>query len=244
MTGTQEEDRAPLPAHVAIIMDGNGRWAAARGLPRSEGHRAGARAVREVIAECRRLGIRHLSLYAFSSENWARPAGEISQLFSLLSSFLASELPLMQEKGIALKVLGDVAGLPGPQRAALRHVMARTARGRDMTLNLALNYGARDEIVRAARRLLGSGASPDDLTEESFAAALDTAGQPDPDLLIRSSGEQRLSNFLLWQCAYAEFYFTPVLWPDFGPRQLHEALQAYAGRSRRFGKTEEQMNGS
>ncbi len=236
------EELEKLPAHIAIIMDGNGRWAQARGLPRSAGHRAGAEAVRTVVAECRGLGIRHLTLYAFSSENWNRPRSEISALFSLLLEFLRREVPLMEEKGIALNVLGDLDGLPLPQRTALRHAMGRTEAGRKMTLNLALNYGGRAELVRAVRAFLRDNARPEDVTEESLAQRLYTAGQPDPDLLIRTSGEQRLSNYLLYQCAYSELYFTPVPWPDFGAGQLREALAVYVGRSRRFGKTQEQID--
>ena len=220
------EELEKLPAHIAIIMDGNGRWAQARGLPRSAGHRAGAEAVRTVVTECRGLGLRHLT----------------SALFSLLLEFLRREVPLMEEKGIALKVLGDLEGLPLPQRTALRHAMGRTEAGREMTLNLALNYGGRAELVRAVRGFLRDNARPEDVTEESLAQRLYTAGQPDPDLLIRTSGEQRLSNYLLYQCAYSELYFTPVPWPDFGADQLREALAVYAGRSRRFGKTQEQID--
>lgn len=236
------EEQNKLPAHLAIIMDGNGRWAQARGLPRSAGHRAGAEAVRVVVTECRTLGIRHLTLYAFSSENWNRPKPEISALFSLLLEFLGQEVPRMEEESIALKVLGDLDGLPLAQRTALHHAIRRTAAGREMTLNLALNYGGRAEIVRAARAFLREGARPEDVTEESLASRLYTAGQPDPDLLIRTSGEQRLSNYLLYQCAYSELYFTPVPWPDFDAPRLREALEAYAARSRRFGKTQEQIN--
>lgn len=236
------EEQNKLPAHLAIIMDGNGRWAQARGLPRSAGHRAGAEAVRVVVTECRTLGIRHLTLYAFSSENWNRPKTEISALFSLLLEFLGQEVPRMEEESIALKVLGDLDGLPLAQRTALHHAIRRTAAGREMTLNLALNYGGRAEIVRAARAFLREGARPEDVTEESLASRLYTAGQPDPDLLIRTSGEQRLSNYLLYQCAYSELYFTPVPWPDFDAPRLREALEAYAARSRRFGKTQEQIN--
>lgn len=232
-----------LPAHIAIIMDGNGRWAQARGLPRTDGHRAGADAVRTVVRECRRLGIPHLTLYAFSSENWNRPKTEISALFGLLLEFLGAEVPRMEEQGIRLRVLGDLDGLPLAQRGALRHAMARTAACADMTLNLALNYGGRAELVRAARALAAEGLPPEAITEEALAARLDTAGQPDPDLLIRTSGELRLSNFLLYQCAYSELHFTPVLWPDFGAAELAAALEDYAGRSRRFGKTREQADG-
>ncbi|MDO5483845.1 MAG: polyprenyl diphosphate synthase, partial [Desulfovibrionaceae bacterium] len=172
-----------------------------------------------------------------------RPRAEITALFSLLLEFLQKEVPLMEEKGIRLNVLGDIDGLPLTQRTALRHAMTRTAKGTDMVLNLALNYGGRAELVRAVQSFVREQARPEDITEESLAARLYTAGQPDPDLLIRTSGEQRLSNYLLYQCAYSELYFTPVPWPDFGDAELDAALAAYAGRSRRFGKTQEQLNG-
>lgn len=222
-----------LPRHIAIIMDGNGRWANARGLPRADGHRAGASAVRTTVEECRKLAIPFLTLYAFSSENWKRPKTEITSLFRLLLEFLAIETPRMQQQGISLHLLGDIDGLPPAQRAALNHSMAKTAGGTAMSLNLAINYGARAEIIRAARSLAKQ--DPEDIDENTFAAQLYTAGQPDPDLLIRTSGELRLSNFLLWQCAYSELYFTPTLWPDFNVEELHLALQAYAKRQRRFG---------
>lgn len=230
-----------LPVHLAIIMDGNGRWAQARGMPRSDGHRAGAGAVRKVVTECRRIGIKHLTLYAFSSENWKRPKSEIAALFSLLLEFLSREVPLMEEKGISLRVLGDLEGLPLAQRTALAHAIKRTANGREMVLNLALNYGGREEIVRAVKAFIRSGARSEDVSEESLSAMLYTAGQPDPDLLIRTSGERRLSNYLLYQCAYSELYFTDVFWPDFGEAELHTALADYASRNRRFGKTREQI---
>ncbi|MBD5553635.1 MAG: di-trans,poly-cis-decaprenylcistransferase [Desulfovibrio sp.] len=222
-----------LPGHIAIIMDGNGRWAAKRGLPRQEGHRAGASAVRAIVEECRRLGIGYLTLYAFSSENWSRSPAEIAALFSLLLSFLATETPVLEREGICLRVLGEVEALPPPQRAALALAMSRTAKCRDMVLNLALNYGARAEIIRACRRLAGRPES--EITEAAFGQELFTAGQPDPDLLIRTSGELRLSNFLLYQCAYSELYFTDKLWPDFDTAELHAALAAYSRRDRRFG---------
>lgn len=228
-----------LPRHIAIIMDGNGRWANLRGLPRSEGHRAGARAVRDIVTACRKLNIPFLTLYAFSSENWKRPQSEIAALFGLLLEFLGVETPRLEKEGIRLNVIGDIAGLPLPQRQALRYSMGKTANCSAMTLNLALNYGGRAEIVTAARRILEASPDPSTLTEEYFAGFLETAGQPDPDLLIRTSGEERLSNFLLYQCAYSEFYFTPVYWPDFDSQQLEVALKAYASRSRRFGDTRE-----
>ncbi|MDR1777569.1 MAG: di-trans,poly-cis-decaprenylcistransferase [Desulfovibrio sp.] len=224
-----------LPAHIAFIMDGNGRWAEARGLPRADGHRAGAEAARRVITLCRELGIRHVTLYTFSSENWGRPKAEILHLFSLLREFLGTEVPLMAEKGIALNVLGGMEALPATARAALVRGIKRTAGGKAMTLNLALNYGARAELVRAAQSFVREGARPEDVTELSLAERLYTGGQPDPDLLIRTGGELRLSNFLLYQCAYAELHFTPAYWPDFGEVHLRAALEDYASRSRRFG---------
>ncbi len=229
-----------LPRHVAVIMDGNGRWAQARGLPRTEGHRAGVLAVREIVTFCRRRGIRHLTLYAFSSENWKRPKSEVAALFSLLVEFLGVEVPRMVREGIALKVFGLPEELPLAARTALRLAVAKTAGGREMDLNLALNYGARAEIVRAARAMAREGLPPEAWTEEAFSRHLHSAGQPDPDLVIRTGGELRLSNFLLYQSAYAELYFTPVRWPDFGPERMEEALAEYAGRQRRFGMTGEQ----
>ena len=231
-----------LPRHVAIIMDGNGRWAQAQGLSRSQGHRAGALAVREIVTYCRKIDLRHLTLYAFSNENWNRPQAEISALFTLLLDFLKSELPRMLREGIALRVFGDVEGLPLAVRTALKMAIKRTEQGREMDLNLALNYGARQEILRATRSMMTEGLKPEDVTEESFASHLYSAGQPDPDFIIRTSGEQRLSNFLLFQCAYAELYFTPRAWPDFTPACMEEALADFARRQRRFGKTQEQVD--
>ena len=234
-----------LPQHIAVIMDGNGRWAQQRGLARTDGHRAGAQAVRTLVTECRKLGIPYLTLYTFSRENWNRPREEVSTLFSLLVEFITKEVPSLQEQSIALNVLGDVEGLPLTARTALRHGMQRTRGTQEkpvaMTLNLALNYGGRDEILRAARLLVADGVKPEDVTEEAFRERLYTAQQPDPDLVIRTSGEVRISNYLLFQCAYSEFYFCDTLWPDFTPEALHEALQNYAARHRRFGKTQEQI---
>lgn len=227
-----------LPRHIAVIMDGNGRWAKMRGLDRTEGHRAGAKAVKILVSECRSLGIEYLTLYAFSSENWKRSRGEIRALFGLLLEFLSIETPLMVEKGIRLNVLGDMNGLPAPQRMALKHSMERTASGSGMCLNLALNYGGRAEIVSAVKNILKAGIAPDEITENNFCDFLYTSSQPDPDLLIRTSGEARLSNFLLYQCAYSEFYFTPTLWPDFDADELKKALEVYSCRSRRFGGTD------
>lgn len=233
-----------LPQHIAVIMDGNGRWARRRGLPRTEGHRAGAQAVRAIVTECRTLGIPYLTLYTFSRENWNRPREEVATLFSLLVEFLGQEVPRLVRESIRLNVLGDIKGLPIAARTSLKHAMQRTAstpkKPTVMTLNLALNYSGRDEILRAARALATDGLRPEEITEEAFRQRLYTAGQPDPDLIIRTSGEMRISNYLLFQCAYSEFYFSEILWPDFTPEALRQALQSYALRNRRFGKTQEQ----
>ena len=236
--------RANRPLHVAIIMDGNGRWAQSRGRPRSDGHRRGAERVREIVTRSRRLGIRYLTLYAFSSENWERPRGEVSLLMTLLSHFLTSEVGRLRTNGIELAAVGDLDRLPpGVQRRLLRAFSA-TQGQTDMRLTLALSYGGRDEITRAVRRLvtevdhklLSAGA----VTEEAIASRLDTAGTPDPDLVIRTGGEQRLSNLLLWQSAYAELLFTDVPWPEFGARELERALIWFTTRERRFGRLTEE----
>ncbi|MDR3640328.1 MAG: polyprenyl diphosphate synthase [Humidesulfovibrio sp.] len=229
------------PAHIAIIMDGNGRWATRRGLSRSEGHRAGTRTARAIVTRCRELGVRHLTLYTFSRENWSRPKDEVGLIFDLLVEYMRGELSNLLEQDIRLKVLGELDGLPFVVRQALTHVMDKTVNCRSMTLNLALNYSGREEILRACRRLVAKGAAPEAITEEAFAAELYTAGQPDPDLIIRTSGELRLSNYLLFQAAYAEFYFTETLWPDFDAAELERALADYQSRQRRFGKTGAQL---
>ncbi len=229
-----------LPVHIAVIMDGNGRWAQQRGLARSEGHKAGVRAAKTLVAECRSIGIRHLTLYTFSRENWGRPQAEISLLFGLLVRFLGEELPEMERRSIRLDVFGELDELPLAARTALRNAVRRTASGTAMRVNLALNYSGRGEIVRAARRLAEDGLTPDRFTEEAFRERLYSAGQPDPDLIIRTSGELRLSNYLTFQSAYSELYFTDTLWPDFDVPEFHRALENYAGRRRRFGLTEEQ----
>ena len=230
-----------LPAHIAVIMDGNGRWAQERGLSRSEGHKAGVRAAKAIVTECRTIGIRHLTLYTFSQENWGRPKAEVSLLVQLLVSFLGDELPSMERNGISLRVFGDLDGLPLAARTALRHAISRTSRCSGMIVNLALNYSGREEILRAARTLIRRGVRPEDVTEDAFRECLYSAGQPDPDLLIRTSGELRTSNYLPFQSAYSELYFTTTYWPDFTPAELHKALRDYAGRSRRFGLTQEQI---
>ena len=225
-------------------MDGNGRWAKLRGLPRIEGHRMGIRSVRAVVECSRELGIPYLTLYAFSTENWGRPAAEVNTLMALLREFLVKELPELRERGIRLRVIGEVSQLPAPVREVLSATVSGTADSREMTLTLALSYAGRNEIVRAARKIAEEAASgaiaPGAITEEDLAARLDTAGMPDPDLVIRTSGEVRISNFLLWQAAYAEFVFTDVLWPDFGKAEFLQSLDEYARRDRRFGLTGEQ----
>lgn len=233
-----------LPHHLAIIMDGNGRWASRRGLARVEGHEAGVKAARGVYRHCRRLGIGHLTLYAFSKENWLRPKDEVEFLFGLVTRFFTrKELRELMDLDIRLQVLGELDGLPLVTRKVLESNMAKTAGNSSMVLNLALNYSGRDEIVRAARLLLQKGTRPEEITEEAFAGQLYTAGQPDPDLVVRTSGEFRLSNYLLFQSAYAELYFTETLWPDFDEAELDKALEEYARRQRRFGRTGDQVRG-
>ena len=224
-----------LPAHIAIIMDGNGRWAAQRHLPRVEGHRAGIDAVRDTVETAARLGIRVLTLYAFSMENWKRPAAEISTLMLLLKRYLRSELNTLLGNNIRFNVIGRMEDLSRDIQDELRAAIDRTANDGGMLFNIALNYGGRTEIVDAARRAIESGIRPQELDEQGFADFLYTAGQPDPDLLIRTSGEMRVSNYLLWQIAYAEIYVTETLWPDFRCRHLLEAVLAYQKRERRYG---------
>jgi undecaprenyl diphosphate synthase len=224
-----------LPVHVAVIMDGNGRWAAQRHLPRVEGHRAGIDAVRDTVETAARLGIQVLTLYAFSKENWKRPATEVSTLMLLLKRYLRSELNTLLRNDIRFRTIGRVEDLASDIQDELRQAVDRTAKNSGMLFNIALNYGGRAEIVDAARRAMQSGLRPDELDETRFASFLYTAGQPDPDLLIRTSGEMRVSNYLLWQIAYAEIYVTETLWPDFRRRHLLEAVLAYQKRERRYG---------
>ena len=224
-----------LPAHIAVIMDGNGRWAAKRHLPRVEGHRAGIDSVRDVVETSARLGIDVLTLYAFSVENWKRPAAEVSTLMTLLKRYLCSELNTLLRNNIRFKVVGRVEDLARDIQRELHDAERKTASNTGMLFNIALNYGGRAEIVEAARRIVADGVGPDALDEARFASYLYTAGQPDPDLLIRTSGEMRVSNFLLWQIAYAEIWVTDTLWPDFRKRHLLEAILAYQKRDRRYG---------
>jgi undecaprenyl diphosphate synthase len=224
-----------IPRHVAIIMDGNGRWAAARGLPRAVGHREGIKAVRRTIEAAIKLGVKYLTLFAFSSENWARPETEVADLTGLLRQYLRSELNELHENGVRLRIIGDRARFGPNLSADLEAAEARTAGNEKLTLVMALSYGGRADIVAAARLAVASGFAPEEITEQKFGEWLATDGIPDPDLLIRTSGEQRISNFLLWQTAYSELYFTDVLWPDFGEEEFGGAVRAFAGRERRFG---------
>ncbi len=224
-----------LPVHIAVIMDGNGRWAAERHLPRVEGHRAGIESVRDVVEGSARLGIKVLTLYAFSVENWKRPITEVSTLMSLLKRYLRLELNTLLRNDIRFNVIGRAEDLAPDVRRELKMAEEKTAGNGGMLFNIALNYGGRAEIVEAARQVIAAGLSPQDLDESRFGDFLYTAGQPDPDLLIRTSGEMRISNFLLWQIAYSEIWVTDTLWPDFRKRHLLEAVLAYQKRDRRYG---------
>jgi undecaprenyl diphosphate synthase len=229
-----------VPTHIAVIMDGNGRWAKGRALPRPLGHHAGMRAVREVIQGCLDAGVGVLSLFAFSQENWQRPAGEIDALMSLLEEYIAREVDNLREQRVEVRILGDLARLTPAARDAVDRVMAETAGGAELSLNLCISYSSRAEIAQAARQLAEDAVAgridPAEIDEEALARRLYTARWPDPDLLIRTSGEMRISNFLLWQLAYAELYVTPVLWPDFTRRHLFEAILEFQRRDRRFGR--------
>lgn len=228
-----------LPRHVGIIMDGNGRWAHSRGLPRGEGHRRGVEALRGAVRYAVRRGIRYLTLFSFSSENWSRPDEEIAGLFNLVRIFIRSDLAELNRNSVRVRVIGDRDSIPADIRVLIEEAEAVTAGNRGLHLVVAFNYGSRDEIVRAARRVservLRGEIAPEDIDQRTFAQALDTGEMPDPDLIIRTSGEQRVSNFLLWQAAYAEFIFLPVLWPEFGEAEFASALDEYASRERRYG---------
>jgi undecaprenyl diphosphate synthase len=224
-----------LPAHIAVIMDGNGRWAAQRHLPRVEGHRAGIESVRAVVEGSARLGIQVLTLYAFSVENWKRPAAEVSTLMMLLKRYLRSELNTLLKNDIRFQAIGRIDDLARDVQQELRDAEAKTKHSHGMLFNIALNYGGRAEIVEAAKKIVAAGVPADAIDEQMVSSHLYTAGQPDPDLLIRTSGEMRVSNFLLWQIAYAEIWVTDTLWPDFRKRHLFEAILAYQKRERRYG---------
>ncbi len=228
-----------LPVHLGIIMDGNGRWAKKRGLPRSAGHAAGAQNFRKITRYCSQIGIRYLTVYAFSTENWTRPQEEVSALMRLFRQYLEEALRDFRDDDIVVRFLGDVSAFSAPLRELITETQELSANRSGMVLNIAMNYGGRAELTHAfqvlARRVQEGSLRPEDITEERISSALYTAGQPDPDLIIRPSGEHRTSNFLLWQSAYAEYVIMDILWPDFRPADLDAALREYANRSRRFG---------
>jgi undecaprenyl diphosphate synthase len=229
------EDPAPIPRHVAIIMDGNRRWARARGLQEMEGHSAGVDAIRPIVRRAAEIGVEVLSLYAFSRENWGRSADEVGALFAILEEAIRRETDDLVSEGVEVRLLGRMDELPEPTRRSIGRALDRTAGGRRLVLNVAFNYSGRSEIVDAIRRIVRAGIAADEIDEETVSALLYTDGLPDPDLVIRTGGEQRLSNFLIWQAAYAELYSTPALWPDFDPHAFDEAISEYARRARRFG---------
>ena len=232
-----------IPAHIAVIMDGNGRWAAEQGKPRSYGHQAGVETVRRITSECTRLGVKYLTLYTFSTENWNRPADEVAALMGLVLSSLEDEI--FMKNNVRFRVIGDTARLPEAVQQKLRETMDHTAANTAMTMTVALSYSSRWEITRAARLIaekVKEGAlAPEDITEQTLTDNMATSFMPDPDLLIRTGGEVRISNYLLWQIAYSELYFCDTYWPDFTEADLHKAIESYASRQRRFGKTEQQV---
>ena len=231
----------PVPEHIAIIMDGNGRWAAKRGLPRSAGHAAGSETFRRIATYCRDIGVRYLTVYAFSTENWKRSSEEVGAIMQLLQRYLQEAISDMQKNEIRFRFFGDLSALSEPLQELCRKTEEESSAYDGVHLNICLNYGGRDEILHAARdfarKVQAGEAEPEDLTEERFSQMLYSAGTPDPDLIIRPSGELRLSNFLLWQAAYAEFYYTDVLWPDFDAEELEKAIASFNQRSRRYGGT-------
>lgn len=232
-----------MPNHVAIILDGNGRWARSKGMPRNYGHVQGAKTVETICEEAYRMGIRYLTVYAFSTENWNRPQEEVDALMKLLRNYMKTCLKTAAKNNMCVRVIGDKTGLDDDIRSRIGQLEEATKENTGLHFQIALNYGGRDEIVRAVRKLMEKAADgalrPEEVTEELLDNSLDTAGLPEPDLLIRTCNEQRISNFLLWQCAYTEFYFTPVAWPDFTKEELEKAVEAYNQRDRKYGKVRE-----
>lgn len=233
-----------MPNHVAIILDGNGRWARSKGMPRNYGHVQGAKTVETICEEAYRMGIRYLTVYAFSTENWNRPQEEVDALMKLLRNYMKTCLKTAAKNNMCVRVIGDKTGLDDDIRSRIGQLEEATKENTGLHFQIALNYGGRDEIVRAVRKLMEKAADgelkPEEVTEELLDNSLDTAGLPEPDLLIRTCNEQRISNFLLWQCAYTEFYFTPVAWPDFTKEELVKAVEAYNQRDRKYGKVREE----
>ena len=233
---------AKIPAHIAIIMDGNGRWAKAHGLPRLEGHRAGTENLRQIIKGCAEIGVQHLTLYAFSTENWSRPKTEVDGLLTILETYLDKEVDELCAEGVRLHHIGRLGAMRESVRKKVEHSMEVTCSNTKLILHLAWNYGGRDEIVHAIQKMIRDGIPSKDVTEELVDRYLFTAGTPDPDLIIRTSGEMRVSNFLIWQGAYAEWYVTPTLWPDFTKEELFKAIEIYDQRDRRFGNISSSNN--
>ncbi|MCL2639438.1 MAG: isoprenyl transferase [Phycisphaerales bacterium] len=238
MTTAQPIASDRLPGHVAIIMDGNGRWARQRGLPRAAGHRAGAKTVQEIVEECARIGLKQLTLYSFSTENWNRPPDEIAMLMELYVEYMKSQRQLLIDNNIQFVQIGRREGLPTPVLDELANTLEATKHNTGMVLCLAINYGSRSEIVDAVREIAAEKLAPDQITEQTISDHLYTRGMPDPDLLIRTAGEMRISNYLLWQISYAEFYVTAAPWPEFSLDELHRALDNYAARNRRYGRVD------
>ncbi len=233
------EENKKIPQHVAIILDGNGRWAKAKGLPRNYGHKQGAKAVEDILVVARDMGIKYLTVYAFSTENWNRPETEVSALMMILRQYLKSSIKKSMKNNVRCQVIGERSKLSSDIQDAINELETATAGNTGLTFTIAINYGSRDEIVRAVRKIAAEcedgKLKPEDISEEMISNNLDTANLPDPDLMIRTCGEQRLSNFLLWQCAYTEFYYTDIAWPDFDEKQLQMAVDAYGNRNRKFG---------
>jgi len=225
----------PSPQHVAIIMDGNGRWARGRGLPRLMGHRAGTENIRRIVHACVENNVKYLTLYAFSTENWNRPTSEVQGLMRILAEVIERETPELDREGVQIRHLGHMEGVPPALQAAIHYALDTTKDNSRLVLSVCFNYGGRDEVVRAVREVVASGIKPEDITEETISHHLFTAELPDPDLIIRTAGEMRLSNFLIWQAAYAEYYSTPTFWPDFDKDAFYEALAEYSRRNRKFG---------
>lgn len=242
MNSISADQDIQIPRHIAIIMDGNGRWAKARGLPRLAGHKAGTENLRRVIRAAVDLGINVLTVYAFSTENWGRPKEEVSGLMQLLEDVVENELAELHAEGVQIRHIGRLADLPPGLSKKITHAIEITKNNQRLTLCIAWNYGGRDEIVSAVRKILHQKMKPENVNEEMISKNLYTAGLPEPDLVIRTSGEMRISNFLIWQAAYAEWYFTPVLWPDFDKDELIKAIEVYNRRDRRFGKVDNQQN--
>ncbi|NTU79405.1 MAG: isoprenyl transferase [Chloroflexales bacterium] len=231
---------ARIPQHIAVIMDGNGRWARKRGLPRLAGHRAGTENIRAIVSEADKAGVRFLTLYAFSTENWNRPSLEVQGLMQILGDFIDRETQNLHEQNVRLRHLGRIEGLSPVLARKVNYAVDVTRNNTGLTLAIAFNYGGRADIVDAVRRIIATGIRADQIDDQLVSAYLSTAGMPDPDVVIRTSGERRLSNFLIWQAAYSEYWFTPVFWPDFRPEHLHQAISEYGRRERRFGGLTEQ----